>query len=357
MGAPAPSRRPAAGRPAEREPRRGRHDLRRRVPAAPQGRPLRPRAVARLPRTARAWRTGRSGSWARTSISPSASAPKRSAPAPSSCRGSCSPRKTNDVASPARCTISSASSSRRCRIGSLRSRTPAATPRISPRSVRALERVAERIDRDVDHLVWELRPTALDDLGLQAALANYLRDWSARVNIAAELHSSGLDRAARVGDRNDAVSHRAGSHDQRRQARAGVTRGRHPAASAGLGHAGRRGRWRGVRSCRHHERAARLWPARDAGARKPRRRHYSDRVRARPGNHDPGAHRCRADGRTSMVEHKGAHQDSAGGRPCDRASRAEAAHRQPARHDGRCRGERRRRRRGAGRRRSNPTSS
>ena len=32
--------------------------------------------------------------------------------------------------------------------------------------VQALERVAERIDRDVDHLVWELRPTALDDLGL-----------------------------------------------------------------------------------------------------------------------------------------------------------------------------------------------
>jgi PAS domain S-box-containing protein len=58
--------------------------------------------------------------------------------------------------------------------------------------VQALERVAERIDRDVDHLVWELRPTALDDLGLQAALANYLRDWSARVNIAAELHASGL---------------------------------------------------------------------------------------------------------------------------------------------------------------------
>ena len=58
--------------------------------------------------------------------------------------------------------------------------------------VSALERVAEQIDRDVDHLVWELRPTALDDLGLLAALANYLRDWSARVNIAAELHSSGL---------------------------------------------------------------------------------------------------------------------------------------------------------------------
>jgi len=58
--------------------------------------------------------------------------------------------------------------------------------------VEALERVAEQIDRDVDSLVWKLRPTALDDLGLQAALANYVREWSARVNIAAELHASGL---------------------------------------------------------------------------------------------------------------------------------------------------------------------
>jgi signal transduction histidine kinase len=32
----------------------------------------------------------------------------------------------------------------------------------------------------------------LDDLGLSAALANYVRDWSARVGIGAELHSAGL---------------------------------------------------------------------------------------------------------------------------------------------------------------------
>ena len=47
--------------------------------------------------------------------------------------------------------------------------------------VDALEAVAGQIDRDVDHLVWELRPTALDDLGLRAALANYVQDWSVRV--------------------------------------------------------------------------------------------------------------------------------------------------------------------------------
>jgi PAS domain S-box-containing protein len=56
----------------------------------------------------------------------------------------------------------------------------------------ALQAVAQQLDRDVDYLVWELRPTALDDLGLQAALSNYIRNWSARAGIAAELHASGL---------------------------------------------------------------------------------------------------------------------------------------------------------------------
>ncbi len=58
--------------------------------------------------------------------------------------------------------------------------------------VDALEAVAQRLDQDVDQLVWQLRPTALDDLGLRAALANYVQDWSRRVRISAELHSTGL---------------------------------------------------------------------------------------------------------------------------------------------------------------------
>jgi PAS domain S-box-containing protein len=58
--------------------------------------------------------------------------------------------------------------------------------------VEALEALARQIDRDVDHLVWELRPTALDDLGLRAALANYVQDWSKRVDVTAQLHTSGL---------------------------------------------------------------------------------------------------------------------------------------------------------------------
>jgi signal transduction histidine kinase len=64
--------------------------------------------------------------------------------------------------------------------------------------VESIEGIAQRLDHDVDQLVWQLRPTALDDLGLRAALGNYVQDWSARVGIPARLHTSGLldDRLA-----------------------------------------------------------------------------------------------------------------------------------------------------------------
>jgi two-component system, NarL family, sensor histidine kinase UhpB len=58
--------------------------------------------------------------------------------------------------------------------------------------VESIEVIAKQIDRDVDHLVWELRPTALDDLGLRAALANYVQEWSSRIGVSARLHTSGL---------------------------------------------------------------------------------------------------------------------------------------------------------------------
>jgi PAS domain S-box-containing protein len=59
-------------------------------------------------------------------------------------------------------------------------------------NVEALEAVAQQLDRDVEHLVWELRPTVLDDLGLRAALTNYVQDWSSRVRVSADLHTTGL---------------------------------------------------------------------------------------------------------------------------------------------------------------------
>jgi signal transduction histidine kinase len=62
----------------------------------------------------------------------------------------------------------------------------------------ALDTIAQRLDRDVELLVWQLRPTALDDLGLRAALTNYMQEWSQHSNIEAEFHTSGLldDRLA-----------------------------------------------------------------------------------------------------------------------------------------------------------------
>jgi len=67
----------------------------------------------------------------------------------------------------------------------------AGTARLSAQ-VGSLEKVAQQLDQSVDHLVWELRPTALDDLGLRAALTNYIQDWSLRVGVRANLHTTGL---------------------------------------------------------------------------------------------------------------------------------------------------------------------
>jgi signal transduction histidine kinase len=39
------------------------------------------------------------------------------------------------------------------------------------------------MSRDVHQLSWELRPTALDDLGLETAMASYLEKWSERFNL------------------------------------------------------------------------------------------------------------------------------------------------------------------------------
>ena len=55
-----------------------------------------------------------------------------------------------------------------------------------------LEEVAHQISREVDTLAWELRPTVLDDLGLQAALGNHLEKWSKRSGVPVDFHSTGL---------------------------------------------------------------------------------------------------------------------------------------------------------------------
>lgn len=55
-----------------------------------------------------------------------------------------------------------------------------------------LSEIAARIDAEVSFLAWELRPTALDDLGLEAAIGNFAREWAQHFDISAEFHSNGL---------------------------------------------------------------------------------------------------------------------------------------------------------------------
>jgi signal transduction histidine kinase len=55
-----------------------------------------------------------------------------------------------------------------------------------------LQRIVKQLDSDVDFLAWQLRPVALDDLGLTAALSNYVRQWSEHFEIPAEFHSDDM---------------------------------------------------------------------------------------------------------------------------------------------------------------------
>ncbi|MGB9178625.1 MAG: CheR family methyltransferase [Pyrinomonadaceae bacterium] len=56
------------------------------------------------------------------------------------------------------------------------------------------QELAARLDADVDFLAWELRPAALDDLGLALALANFVKEWSKHFGITADFHSTGMDQ-------------------------------------------------------------------------------------------------------------------------------------------------------------------
>jgi PAS domain S-box-containing protein len=58
--------------------------------------------------------------------------------------------------------------------------------------VEMLEKVAGQLDEDVDFLVWELRPTVLDDLGLQDALINFAQNWSKHFRIPVEVLTHGV---------------------------------------------------------------------------------------------------------------------------------------------------------------------
>src|SRR5262249_263085 len=54
--------------------------------------------------------------------------------------------------------------------------------------------VVKHLDADVDFLAWQLRPVALDDLGLLTALKNYVRQWSEHFGLACEVRASNVEQ-------------------------------------------------------------------------------------------------------------------------------------------------------------------
>jgi signal transduction histidine kinase len=56
-----------------------------------------------------------------------------------------------------------------------------------------LQQIADLLGQEAHQLALELRPTALDDLGLHSALAHYVDLWSARTQIVVDFASSGLE--------------------------------------------------------------------------------------------------------------------------------------------------------------------
>jgi PAS domain S-box-containing protein len=70
-----------------------------------------------------------------------------------------------------------------------------ATPDTAPTRDRLTQLLSltDQIGREVHEVALQLRPTALDDLGLLAALANYTEVWSERWKIEADFHAAGLD--------------------------------------------------------------------------------------------------------------------------------------------------------------------
>ena len=68
------------------------------------------------------------------------------------------------------------------------------------KAIEAIQNSALQIDRDIGFLSWELRPTELDHLGLEDALASFVREWSDQYGIAAKFHAS-LPESANGGTR------------------------------------------------------------------------------------------------------------------------------------------------------------
>lgn len=76
----------------------------------------------------------------------------------------------------------------RLKLDGLRSKTKSRSVPAGP--INELQDIVKKLDDDVDFLAWELRPVALEELGLKAALANYVKQWSSHFGIEISFHSS-----------------------------------------------------------------------------------------------------------------------------------------------------------------------
>jgi signal transduction histidine kinase len=59
-----------------------------------------------------------------------------------------------------------------------------------PASIERLQEIAEQIDSSVTFIASQLRPIALDELGLQETLRMYVKEWSRRFEVPADFHSN-----------------------------------------------------------------------------------------------------------------------------------------------------------------------
>ena len=64
----------------------------------------------------------------------------------------------------------------------------------------SLDKIVGDLDADLDFFVWQLRPTALDDLGLIGAIRDHVSRWSAHLGIRVDWHVSGVEEASLTGD-------------------------------------------------------------------------------------------------------------------------------------------------------------
>ena len=83
---------------------------------------------------------------------------------------------------------------------------------------KALEMLAA-IDQGVDFIAWELRPAALDELGLTKVLETYVQEWSRHAGVRATFHAAARAHpSGSPGSRSQRLPDRSGSVEQRREA-------------------------------------------------------------------------------------------------------------------------------------------